>query len=144
VEFNARFGDPETQVVLPRLGGDLLRFCLAAAEGNVLREPPPSFGAEAACGVVMASAGYPGAFEKGKAISGLDRLDEDILVFHAGTARSGSGDEVVTSGGRVLTVVGLGKTVAEARTRAYANVEMIHFEGAHFRHDIGITATREA
>jgi phosphoribosylamine--glycine ligase len=144
VEFNARFGDPETQVVLPRLGGDLLRFCLAAAEGNVLRESPPSLRAEAACGVVMASAGYPGAFEKGKAISGLDRLDEDILVFHAGTARSGSGDQVVTAGGRVLTVVGLGKTVAEARTRAYANVEMIHFEGAHFRHDIGITAVREA
>jgi phosphoribosylamine---glycine ligase len=144
VEFNARFGDPETQVVLPRLGGDLLRLCLAAAEGDVLREPAPSFGAEAACGVVMASGGYPGAFEKGKSISGLDRLGEDILVFHAGTERSGTGDQLVTSGGRVLTVVARGETVAEARARAYANVEMIHFEGAHFRHDIGITAAREA
>ena len=91
----------------------------------------------------MASAGYPGAFAKGKAISGLDRLDEDILVFHAGTARSASLDPLVTSGGRVLTVVGHGKTVAEARAHAYANVDRIHFEGANFRHDIGITAARE-
>ena len=144
VEFNARFGDPETQVLLPRLGGDLLRFCLAAAEGDVLREPAPKCRAEAACGVVMASAGYPGAFEKGKTISGLDRLDEDILVFHAGTARSGGGEQLITAGGRVLTVVARGNTVAEARAHAYANVSRIHFEGAHFRHDIGISAAREA
>ena len=144
VEFNARFGDPETQVVVPRLGGDLLRLCLAAAEGDVLREPAPSFSAEAACGVVMASAGYPGALEKGKAISGLDRLDQDILVFHAGTERRAASDRLVTAGGRVLTVVGHGKTVAEARAHAYANVDRIHFEGANFRHDIGITAAREA
>jgi phosphoribosylamine---glycine ligase len=143
VEFNARFGDPETQVVLPRLDGDLLQLCLAAAEGDVYAAPPPSWSAEATCGVVLSSAGYPGPFKKGNVIDGLDRVDEGILVFHAGTQWSSGGDRLLTSGGRVLTVVARGKTVAAARVHAYANVERIHFEGVHWRHDIGDTQARE-
>jgi len=135
IEFNARFGDPETQVVLPRLEGDLLELCLAVARGRLDAVPPPTWRPEAACGVVLASEGYPGPFARGKAITGLDALDPDILAFHAGTRREADG-RLVTSGGRVLTLVALGPTVAAARERVYANVGRVRFEGARHRTDI--------
>jgi phosphoribosylamine--glycine ligase len=136
LEFNARFGDPETQVVLPRLEGDLLELCAAVADGKLDTVPAPRWTAEAACGVVLASDGYPGPYEKGHAITGLDTLDGDILVFHAGTRRAPDG-RFVTSGGRVLTLVARGASVAGARARVYANVERVRFAGARWRTDIG-------
>jgi phosphoribosylamine--glycine ligase len=135
LEFNARFGDPETQVILPRLDSDFLELCLATARGRLDTVSPPQWSAGAACGVVVASGGYPGPFTRGHEISGLDALDGDILVLHAGTRRSPDG-ALVTSGGRVLTLVALGPTVAAARERVYANVSRIHFEGARWRTDI--------
>ncbi len=136
VEFNCRFGDPETQVVLPRLQSDLLELCAAVAAGRLDTVAPPVWSAEATCGVVVASGGYPGPYAKGKPISGLDMLDEDILVFHAGTARAADG-RLVTSGGRALTLVAHGASVIAARERVYANIARIHFEGARWRRDIG-------
>ncbi|MGO8949252.1 MAG: phosphoribosylamine--glycine ligase, partial [Ktedonobacterales bacterium] len=136
IEFNARFGDPETQVLLPRLGSDLLALCVASAEGRLDRLPEPSWTTGATCGVVLASAGYPGAFEVGKPITGLDTLDDDILVFHAGTRREEVSQELVTAGGRVLSVVAHGADMREARNRVYANAARIHFAGAFFRSDI--------
>jgi phosphoribosylamine--glycine ligase len=135
IEFNARFGDPETQALLPRLESDLLELCLAVAHGRLESVAAPVWRPAAACGVVVASAGYPGPFDKGKTISGLDTLDPDILVFHAGTRREPDG-RLVTTGGRVLTLVALGPTVAAARTRVYANADRVHFEGARYRTDI--------
>ena len=136
VEFNCRFGDPETQVVLPRLQSDLLELCSAVADGRLDRVAPPVWSDEAACGVVIASGGYPGPYEKGKAITGLDTLDDDILVFHAGTRREADG-RLVTSGGRAMTVVARGATVTAARDRVYANIERVRFDGARWRSDIG-------
>ncbi len=134
VEFNCRFGDPETQVVLPRIESDLLDLLWRAATGD-LSGARLDVSSRAAVGVVMASGGYPGEYRAGVAIEGLADVDGDALVFHAGTSRAGDG-RVVTTGGRVLTVVGLGDTVAEARRRAYDNVGRIRFEGAHYRRDI--------
>ncbi|HZC06396.1 MAG TPA: phosphoribosylamine--glycine ligase [Ktedonobacterales bacterium] len=136
VEFNCRFGDPETQVVLPRLKSDLLELCAAVAAGQLDSIAPPAWSDEAACGVVVASGGYPGPYAKGKTISGLDTLDDDILVFHAGTQREADG-RLVTSGGRALTVVARGATVTAARERAYANIGRVRFDGARWRSDIG-------
>jgi phosphoribosylamine---glycine ligase len=136
VEFNARFGDPETQVVLPRLKSDLLTLLLDTADGRLGEADPLAWSDEAACGVVVASAGYPGPFEKGKPITGLDALDDDILVFHAGTRLQPDGT-LVTNGGRVLTLVARGATVAAARERVYANVGRVKFDGARWRSDIG-------
>jgi phosphoribosylamine--glycine ligase len=136
VEYNCRFGDPETQVLLPRLDGDLLATMIAAREGRLdqvsLRWKP-----QAALTVVMASRGYPGTPEKGHVISGLQDAAAmpDVIVFHAGTEARGG--ETVAVGGRVLNVTGLGATVAEARARAYAAAEKIHWEGAFRRSDIG-------
>ena len=135
IEFNARFGDPETQVVLPRLESDLLELCAAVSDGALDRVAPPVWSAEAACGVVVAVEGYPGHYAKGAPITGLDALDPDILVFHAGTARQPDG-QLVTSGGRVLTLVARGATVAEARARVYANIARVTFVGARWRTDI--------
>ncbi|MGE5335393.1 MAG: phosphoribosylamine--glycine ligase [Nitrososphaerota archaeon] len=135
IEFNARFGDPETQVLLPRLESDLLALCAAVADGNLDRVPAPMWSDEAACGVVVASRGYPGAYAKGFPITGLDTLDPDMLVFHAGTAREPDG-EIVTTGGRVLTLVARGATVSAARARVYANIGRIRFEGGRWRNDI--------
>jgi phosphoribosylamine--glycine ligase len=137
LEFNARFGDPETQVLLPRLQGDLLALLAAVARGQLDTVPAPRWTAEASCGVVVASAGYPGAFARGHEIHGLDTLDPEILVFHAGTRREPVDGRLVTSGGRVLTLVALGASVAEARQRVYANVGRVSFDGAHWRSDIG-------
>ena len=134
IEFNCRFGDPEVQVLLPQLRSDLLELLVACAEGR-LETVTAAWSGEAAVGVVLASGGYPGAYETGKLIRGLDTVDDDVLVFHAGTALDGEGN-VVTSGGRVLIVVGWGPDLATARERAYANASRIKFEGRHYRTDI--------
>ncbi|HEY7849522.1 MAG TPA: phosphoribosylamine--glycine ligase, partial [Ktedonobacterales bacterium] len=136
VEFNCRFGDPETQVVLPRLQSDLLALCATVAGGRLDTVAAPVWSDEATCGVVVASGGYPGPYEKGKVISGLDTLDDDLLVFHAGTRRAMDG-RLVTSGGRALTVVARGASVIAARARVYANIGRVRFEGARWRSDIG-------
>jgi phosphoribosylamine--glycine ligase len=141
VEFNARFGDPETQVVLPRLHSDLLALCMAAADGQLDKLPAPEWSRGATCGVVLASAGYPGVYETGKPISGLSAVDDDVLVFHAGTRLSYPQGEVVTSGGRVLTVVAEGASVAEARRQVYDNVARIQFAGVRWRTDIAARET---
>ena len=134
IEFNARFGDPEAQVTLPRLKTDLLDILLAVINGK-LDQIDIECSEDACVGVVMASAGYPGSYKTGFPITGLDNLDKGILVFHAGTKTSPNG-EVVTSGGRALTVVAMGKTLAQAREKVYANICRIHFEGCHYRKDI--------
>ncbi len=136
LEFNARFGDPETQVMLPLLKTDLVDIMLAVINGE-LDQIEVEWSEEACVGVVMASGGYPGSYKTGFPITGLDTLDEDIMVFHAGT-RLDSG-RVVTSGGRVLTVVATGKTLNEAREKAYNNITRINFAGCHYRKDIGVT-----
>jgi len=134
LEFNARFGDPEAQVTLPRLKTDLVDIMLAVINNNLDRINI-EWSEDACVGVVMASAGYPGSYKTGFPITGLNDLDKDIVVFHAGT-KLGSEGEVLTSGGRVLTVVATGKTIAEAREKVYANIPRIHFEGCHYRKDI--------
>jgi phosphoribosylamine--glycine ligase len=134
VEYNARFGDPECQVLMPRLKSDLLTVLLAARDGKL---KPLEWREEVALTVVMASKGYPGSYEKGHIISGLDAAAKlpGITIFHAGTERRGS--DIVAVGGRVLNVTALGKDVAQAQARAYAAVDLIHWEGAFCRHDIG-------
>ena len=135
IEFNCRMGDPETQPVLARLKSDLVDICLSTLEGD-LPERDATWDTRAALGVVMAAGGYPGTYAKGKIITGLDNADSNTQkVFHAGTAMDG--EKVVTSGGRVLCVVGLGDTVAEAAQDAYAAVDKIHWEDAYLRRDIG-------
>lgn len=132
IEFNARFGDPETQVVLPRLQTDLMDIILASLEGR-LGDIEIRWSEEAAVCVILASEGYPGSYPKGLPIEGLDEVG-DSLVFHAGTALQNG--EFVTNGGRVLGVVGLGKDIAEAREKAYADADRIRFQGKHYRTDI--------
>jgi phosphoribosylamine--glycine ligase len=134
IEFNARLGDPETQVVLPRLKTDLLDIMMAVVE-NKLEQVSMEWSEDACVGVVMASGGYPGSYKTGYPISGLDDVDEDILVFHAGTRLNPEG-QVLTSGGRVLTVVALGKDLKEAREKVYNNITRIKFEGCQYRKDI--------
>ena len=134
LEFNARFGDPETQVVLPRLKTDLAEIALAVVN-DTLHETKVEWDDDACVGVVLASAGYPGNYQKGFPITGWERIDNDIVIFHAGT-KSGAEGLVYTDGGRVLTVVGKGKTLAEARARAYSNVSCLCFEGYRYRKDI--------
>ena len=139
LEFNARFGDPETQVYLPRLETDLVELLLASVEGT-LERIEPKWSLQAGVCVVMASGGYPGAYAKGRVIRGLTAAaaQPNTKVFHAGTVRSG--DNFVTSGGRVLGVTAWADTLAGARTAAYAAVAMISFEGAQFRRDIAAKA----
>lgn len=137
LEFNARFGDPETQVVLPRLEGDLVNIMLAVAEGRP-EDIVLSWSDKWAVSVVLASEGYPGSYEKGKVILGLEEAQDldGVIVFHAGTALNPNG-ELITAGGRVLNVVALGDTFEEARNRAYEACELIKFEGVQYRSDIG-------
>ena len=137
LEFNARFGDPETQVVLPRLKGDLVNIMCAVADGRP-NDIVLDWSKQWAVSVVLASAGYPGSYEKGKVILGVADAEamNDVLVFHAGTALNADG-ELVTAGGRVLNVVGLGDTFEEARERAYTACKAITFEGVQYRSDIG-------
>jgi phosphoribosylamine--glycine ligase len=142
LELNCRFGDPEAQVILPRLKGDLLPLLEATIDGRLLGltidlDPRP------AVTVVMASAGYPSRPEVGKKITGLEKAAAmpDVQIFHAGTRRENG--EIFTSGGRVLNVTALGTTVAEARTRAYEAVAKIHFEGCQYRRDIALGAVAD-
>lgn len=132
IEFNARFGDPETQVVLPRLKTDLLDIFLAAVNGR-LDQMKIEWSEEAAVCVILASEGYPGSYPKGLPIEGLEDVQNSI-VFHAGTAVKDG--EVVTNGGRVLGVTALGRDIAEARAKAYADADRIRFQGKHNRTDI--------
>ncbi len=136
VEYNARFGDPEAQVLMPRLRSDLLELMLACAEGRLDTVPAPEFGEDVALDVVLAARGYPGAPEKGGAISGIKRAEaEGAIVFHAGTQeRSG---ELIANGGRVLAVTALGRNVADAQRAAYRAVDLIDFPSGFCRRDIG-------
>lgn len=137
IEYNARFGDPETQVVLPRLKTDFVDIVMAVVEER-LAELPIEWSDEACACVVMASGGYPGHYEKGIPIEGLDENGQvdGAVVYHAGTAlRDG---KFVTNGGRVLGVTATGETLPEALKKAYEAVGRIHWEGVHFRHDIGV------
>lgn len=136
IEFNARFGDPETQVILPPLKTDLVDIVSAVIEGN-LEDVNVEISNEATVGVVIASGGYPGKYQTGFPISGLDTVDDDVMVFHAGT-RFGDEGEVLTNGGRVLTVVASGSTLEEARGKVYGNVPKISFEGSYYRKDIAL------
>jgi phosphoribosylamine--glycine ligase len=138
LEFNCRFGDPETQAVLPRLRSDLLELCLATREPGGLARISADFGEDWAVTVVLASAGYPESSSKGDVIRGLDAVPADVEVTHAGTARRDG--EIVTAGGRVLNVTGLGPTPAEARERAYEAAELIDFDGKQLRTDIAARA----
>jgi len=135
LEFNARFGDPEAQVTLPRLKTDLVDIMQAVVD-NKLDGINVEWSEDACVGVVMASAGYPGSYKTGFPISGLDELDKGVLVFHAGTKQGEAPGQVLTSGGRVLTVVATGESLAEAREKVYKNIPRIHFEGCHYRRDI--------
>jgi phosphoribosylamine--glycine ligase len=132
IEFNARFGDPETQVILPRLETDLLDIFLATVNGR-LEEMDIRWSDEAAVCVILASDGYPGTYPKNLPITGLADVEQS-LVFHAGTALKNG--QLVTNGGRVLGVVGRGATIAEARDQAYRDAERIYFEGKQYRTDI--------
>lgn len=135
LEFNARFGDPETQVLMRRLQSDLLELIEATIDGT-LNTMTPSWDERSAVCVVLASGGYPGPIEKGKQITGLESgSDSDVVVFHAGTKQVE--EKIVTNGGRVLGVTALGSTLEEARKVAYAAADRIQFEGKQFRRDIG-------
>lgn len=137
LEFNARFGDPETQVMLPRLESSFSELLLATTEQGTLRKIKPRWSSDAAVCVVLASGGYPGAYEKGFPISGIERAELcGAKVFHAGTAASPDSG-FLTNGGRVLNVVGWGATLAAAQAKAYEAAEFIKFEGMQFRRDIG-------
>jgi phosphoribosylamine--glycine ligase len=149
LEFNVRFGDPETQAILPRLKSDLVEIMLAAGEQKLNRVRNLEWDKRACVCVVCASGGYPGNYEKNKAIFGLDEVAKmkDVAVFHAGTKSRVLNDvgqrqetEYLTNGGRVLGVVGLGKTIKEAINNTYAAVKKISFEGMHYRKDIGAKA----
>ncbi len=135
LEFNCRFGDPETQVLMPLLESDLVELALSTIEGR-LPETPMRFASRAAVCVVLASGGYPHEYRTGLPIEGLEQASQspDVLIFHAGT-RTENG-QIVTSGGRVLNVVGLGETLTQARENAYRAVQQIHFEGMHYRGDV--------
>ena len=139
IEFNARFGDPETQVILPRLKTDLMDIFLACVSGG-LDQLQLEWSEQAAVCVIMASAGYPGPYEKGEVITGLETQSRNTVVFHSGTAKENG--QVVTNGGRVLGVTAIGDTIEMARSGAYAAVNQIHFDGAHYRTDIAASAQK--
>ena len=141
LEFNARFGDPEAQVVLPRLEGDLVPLLEATARG-ALGETRASWSTRSSVGVVLASRGYPGTYQTGFPIDGLGTIERDVFAFHAGTTAGPAGYE--TAGGRVLTLVALGGSMGEARDRAYRNVEKIRFEGMTYRHDLALREVESA
>ena len=141
LEFNCRFGDPETQALLPRMKSDLVPLLEATINGKI-GKCAIKWDPRAAVTVVLASAGYPGKYETGKSISGLDDAAKlgDVQIFHAGTKWTDS--EVQTAGGRVLAVTALGSTLEAARTRAYEAVSRIHFDGCHYRRDIALSAIK--
>jgi phosphoribosylamine--glycine ligase len=139
LEFNVRFGDPETQAILPRLRTDLLDLLEAAIEPGGLAGARLEWAEQTAVTVVLASAGYPAGSSSGDVITGLDAVPEDVFITHAGTARSASG-EIVTAGGRVLSVTALGQDAGVGRDRAYAAADMIEFSGKQLRRDIALRA----
>lgn len=134
VEYNCRFGDPECQVILPSLENDLLELILATTDQR-LDEKSIQIDKDYKCCVVLASEGYPVSYEKGKEIAGMDSINENAIVFHAGTEEKNG--KILTSGGRVLNIVGTGKTLQEAIDHTYKNVEKITFENCYYRKDIG-------
>ncbi len=138
LEFNARLGDPETQVVLPLLKTDFLDVLEAVVEHRLDQVQVEWHDGHAVC-VVMTSAGYPGPYDVGEPIHGLDSLDpQSAIVFHAGTARHGK--DIVTAGGRVVGITGRGATLADAQAAAYRSAKQIAFKGCHYRHDIASRA----
>ena len=143
LEYNVRFGDPECQVLMPRLDGDWLALLHACATGR-LQEQKLRWKRDAAVCVVMSSGGYPGSYDKGKPIAGIEQAEalEDVVVFHAGTARDGQG-RIVTAGGRVLGVTALGEDLPAARARAYDAVSRIGWDGEHHRADIAEAAVAQ-
>jgi phosphoribosylamine--glycine ligase len=135
LEFNVRFGDPEVQAILRRLKSDLAQVLYSVAVGKGVKDL--EWKEEASVCVVLASKGYPGKYETGKEITGLnEKFDEDVVIFHAGTKKVG--DKILTAGGRVLNVTAIGKSLEEARIKVYESIKKIHFEGMHYRKDIGI------
>jgi phosphoribosylamine---glycine ligase len=134
LEFNCRYGDPETQVILPMLNADLVTLCEATAHGDLASLPPIDWFPGACVGVVLSSGGYPGPYTSGHPIDGLDATPDGGIVFHAGTTRRGT--ETVTAGGRVLTCVARGESMAAARDLAYATADAISFDGVYRREDI--------
>jgi phosphoribosylamine--glycine ligase len=137
LEFNVRFGDPETQAILPRLRSDLLELLEAATSPGGLEGARPQWDRRSAVTVVLASAGYPASSRSGDVIGGLDQVPQEVCVTHAGTARGPDG-ELVTAGGRVLSVTALGEDLAHARSGAYAAADMISFSGKQLRGDIAL------
>lgn len=137
LEFNCRFGDPETQAILPRLKSDLLSLLMATTEGR-LASVPIEFDCRTAVTVILASGGYPGKYETGKRVDGLEEAARmpGVQIFQAGTKRKDG--KLVTAGGRVLAITALGDSITEARERAYAAINQIHFDGCYFRHDIAL------
>jgi phosphoribosylamine--glycine ligase len=133
IEYNARLGDPETEVIMPRIESDLFELLEGVAQRN-LHDRQLMTGTDIAATVMMVSGGYPDAFAKGFKITGIDQVSESI-IYHAGTKIINGG--LVTSGGRVLAVTSCGSSMSEALARSYQSASMIHFEGAHFRKDIG-------
>ena len=135
LEFNVRFGDPETQSILLRLDSDLFEIMEAVSNKELDKVEVKWKDEHVAC-LVLASAGYPGSYEKGKVITGLDQVSEDIIVFHAGTKEVNG--NIVTNGGRVLNVCALGSSLEDVREKVYKAQETINFEGKYFRKDIGL------
>ena len=142
LEFNCRFGDPETQAVMPQLLSDPVEVMLACATGSLADVAPVIWSNRPAVAIVMVSNGYPGAYQTGYSIAGLGEDNEvaDTLVFHAGARLDDDGETILTAGGRVLACVGMGDTVQDARNRAYQRAERINFEGAYYRRDIAAEA----
>ncbi len=140
LEFNCRFGDPETQVIMPQLLSDPVEIMSSCANGSLDDAAPVRWSSRPAVGVVMVSGGYPGPYQTGHPITGLEDNDDDTIIFHAGAQRADDGsDRVLTAGGRVLACVGRGDSVAEARARAYRRAAGISFAGAYYRRDIAAT-----
>jgi phosphoribosylamine--glycine ligase len=144
LEFNARFGDPETEVIVPRIKSDFAALLLAGARGDIEKYSPIEVEPEVCVGVVLCSAGYPGPHPTGKVISGINDAARTpgVEIFHAGTARNG--DRLVTAGGRVLVVTAMAHSITEAASTAYEAADRIDFEGKHFRRDIGLTGFRQS
>ena len=133
LEFNVRFGDPETQVVIPRLKNDIIEIILKTLEGNI-KEEDLLWSDKKAVTVVLASGGYPKKYQKGKTIKGLDKLDDDIIVFHSGTKKDD--DKFITNGGRVLALTALGESLEKAREKVYNNIVSVKFDNIQYRKDI--------
>ena len=139
LEYNARFGDPEAEVTLPRIGGDFAKLMQALGEGRLaehVREQPVRFSQRAFVDVVLCAPGYPAPPKTGAPIEGLDRLPEGVYAFHGATKRAG--DAFVTAGGRAIHIVAGGASVAEAREQAYRGAECVTFEGRFYRSDIAV------